>query len=158
VTPREDAPRDGEAGSAMVEFIGASVLLLLPLVYLMLTVFRVQAGAFAVTQAARSVGRVYAAQGDTDAARELVAAAAAVAVGDQGLPDTVAVAYAAAGVPCAAAVATPPPLAAGQPVAVCVHEQVPLPFASGPLFRRLGASVGVTGRFVVTPEPYREGR
>lgn len=85
MTPREDAPRDREAGSAMVEFIGASVLLLLPLVYLMLTVFRVQAGAFAVTQAARSVGRVYAAQGDTDAARELVAAAAAVAVGDQGL-------------------------------------------------------------------------
>jgi hypothetical protein len=60
-------------------------------------------------------------------------------------------------VPCSAAAPVPPPLLAGRPVAVCVHEAVPLPFASGALLRRLGASVGVTGRFVVVPEPYREG-
>ncbi len=46
-------PTDGEEGSALIEFVGLGVLLLLPLLYLLLSVFAVQRAAFAVTQAAR---------------------------------------------------------------------------------------------------------
>ncbi len=48
-----------ERGSAVVEFVALGVLLLVPLVYLVLMLARVQAGAFAVSQAAREAGRAF---------------------------------------------------------------------------------------------------
>ena len=56
-----------EAGSASVEFITAGMLLLLPLVYLVLVMSAVQAGALAVEGAARQAARVFV-QGETVAA------------------------------------------------------------------------------------------
>lgn len=50
--------RTGDDGSALIEFVGASVLLLLPLVYLLLSVFTVQRGSFAAAEAAREAGRL----------------------------------------------------------------------------------------------------
>lgn len=58
-------------GSASLEFITAGMLLLLPLVYLVLTMASIQAGAFAVEGAARQAVRVYvqsASTGEGDAA------------------------------------------------------------------------------------------
>ena len=46
-------------GSASLEFITAGLVLLLPLVYLVLTMSSIQAGAFAVEGAARQAARVY---------------------------------------------------------------------------------------------------
>jgi Flp pilus assembly protein TadG len=53
-----------EDGSASLEFITAGMLLLLPMVYLVLVMSAVQAGALAVEGAARQAARVFV-QGDT---------------------------------------------------------------------------------------------
>ena len=50
--------RDDE-GNALVEFTYLAVLLMVPLVYLLTTVFQVQRAAFGVTEAARQAGRAY---------------------------------------------------------------------------------------------------
>ncbi len=54
---RSGQPRDG--GRAIVEFVFLGVLVLVPLVYLVLVVARVQAGAYAVTTASREAGRAF---------------------------------------------------------------------------------------------------
>jgi hypothetical protein len=71
--------RRGEAGTAILEFHYLGILLLVPLVYIMLSVLAVQQGSYGVTQAAREAGRVYARTGDEDLAR----LAAQVALDDQ---------------------------------------------------------------------------
>jgi Flp pilus assembly protein TadG len=75
----------GERGSALVEFSWLAILLLIPLIWVVLSVFEVQRGAFAVSAAARAAGRAYAlADSDaTGAARARQAASQALA--DQGL-------------------------------------------------------------------------
>ena len=50
----------GETGTAIVEAMWLGVLLLVPLVYVMLTVFDVQRASYAVSAAARSAARAYA--------------------------------------------------------------------------------------------------
>ena len=82
---RRRARERGEAGTALVEVTWLSILLLVPLVYVMLAVFEVQRSAFAVSAASRAAGRAFAmapsaAEGDARAR-----AAAAVAMRDQGL-------------------------------------------------------------------------
>lgn len=49
--------RSPDEGAALVEFIGLALILLIPLVYLTITVGRVQAGAFAAESAARDAAR-----------------------------------------------------------------------------------------------------
>ncbi len=51
--------KTGDDGTALVEFTYLSVLLLIPLVYVMLLVFSLQRAAFAVSAAAREAGRAY---------------------------------------------------------------------------------------------------
>ena len=49
-----------ERGSGVVEFIWLGIMLLVPLVWIVISVFEVQRGAFAVSAAARAAGRAYA--------------------------------------------------------------------------------------------------
>lgn len=73
-----------DGGSAVVEIVWLGLLLLVPLLWIVLSVFEVQRGAFAVTSAARSAARAYA-LADTDAAgREQARAAIRQALADQG--------------------------------------------------------------------------
>lgn len=73
-----------ESGSALVEFAWLGLILMVPLVWIVLSVFEVQRGAFAISGAARAAGRAYA-LADSDAAG-MVQARAAVrdALDDQG--------------------------------------------------------------------------
>ncbi len=74
-----------EAGTALVEVTWLSLLLLVPLVYILLAVFEVQRSAFAVSAASRAAARAYAiAPTQADGAAR-ARAAAGVALGDQGL-------------------------------------------------------------------------
>ena len=52
--------RPTESGSAVVEVVWLGILLLIPMVWIVLSVFEVQRGAFGVTAAARAAGRAYA--------------------------------------------------------------------------------------------------
>ena len=63
-TIRRNGHYGDETGSASLEFITAGMLLLLPLVYLVLVMSAVQAGALAVEGAARQAARVFV-QGET---------------------------------------------------------------------------------------------
>lgn len=77
----------GEVGSAVVELVWVGILLLVPLLWIVLSVFEVQSGAYGVTSAARAAGRAYALAPDDVAGEEAARAAARQALADQGLPD-----------------------------------------------------------------------
>ena len=74
-----------EAGSALVELSWLGILLLVPLLWIVVSVFEVQRGAFAVSGAARAAGRAYAlAPSDAEGERR-AQAAARQALADQGV-------------------------------------------------------------------------
>jgi hypothetical protein len=74
-----------ESGSALVEVTWLSLLLMVPLVYVLMSVFDVQRGAFAVSAASRAAGRAFAIA-DTEAdGRRQARAAARLALEDQGV-------------------------------------------------------------------------
>lgn len=74
-----------ERGSAVVEFIGVTVVLLIPLVYLVLTLGRVQAAMFAAEAAARESGRIVSQAEDLDDGIALARSAVELAFSDQGV-------------------------------------------------------------------------
>lgn len=77
--------RRGESGSAVVELVWLGILLLLPMVWIVVSVSEVQRGSFGVTAAARSAGRAFALAPDDATGERRARAAAAVALADQGL-------------------------------------------------------------------------
>ncbi len=79
--------RGGEDGSAIVEIVWLGVLLLVPLLWIVLSVFEVQRGAFAVTSAARSAARAYSLADTDPAGRAQAQAAIRQALDDQGGDD-----------------------------------------------------------------------
>lgn len=80
-------PRRGDGGSALVEFSWLGILLLIPLVWIVLSVFEVQRGAFGVSGAARAAARAYALAPDDGTGAARGRAAARQVFADQGLTD-----------------------------------------------------------------------
>lgn len=74
-----------DAGSAIVEFLGISLVLLVPLVYLALVLGEFQAAAFAVDGAAREAVRAVITADDADDAAARASAAVEIALADQGV-------------------------------------------------------------------------
>ncbi len=147
MTP-EDA---GEEGTATIEFVGVSLLLLLPLLYLLLSVFAVQRAAFAVTQAAREAGRAYSTAPSSSVGQQRAAFAARLALRDQGVVDRTSVQYAPEGSDCRAGSGTDAAtLQPGARFTVCVRSVATLPFA--------GISIPVRGRYAVAVDTYRRSR
>lgn len=73
-----------ETGSALVEFVWLGVMLLVPIVWILLSVFEVQRGAFAVSAAARAAGRAYALAPDDATGQARATAVARHTLRDQG--------------------------------------------------------------------------
>lgn len=71
-------------GSAVVEFLGVTLVLLVPVVYLVLVLAQLQGAAFAVDGAAREATRAYVTS-STDDAEARALAAAGLALEDQGV-------------------------------------------------------------------------
>lgn len=84
-TARQRLADDG--GTAVIEFAWLAILLLVPLIYLVLCLARIQAGSYAVTQAAREAGRAYVTADDGASATARSQAAADIAFADQGFGD-----------------------------------------------------------------------
>jgi Flp pilus assembly protein TadG len=145
MTPR----RRDEDGSALIEFVGLAVVLLLPLIYFLLSVFSVQRAAFAVTQAAREAGRAYATAPSTTVAADRAGYAARLALDSQGVTSALALHYAPAGAGCGASADGTASLKPGARFVVCVRTQAALP---------LGGSITVNGQYAVSVDSYRTAR
>ena len=140
-------PARDEAGSALIEFVALAVVLLLPLIYLLLSVFSVQRAAFAVTQAAREAGRAYATAPSTSAAAARADYAARLALSSQGVSSAMTLHYAADGAGCGTTGTAS--LKPGARFVVCVRTQAALP---------LGGSITVKGQYAVSVDSYRTAR
>jgi Flp pilus assembly protein TadG len=75
---------DDESGSAIIEFIFLAVLMLVPVVYLIAALGRIQAGALAVEQGAREAGRVFVTAPDVGTGTARARSSAMLAYRDQG--------------------------------------------------------------------------
>lgn len=142
----------------MVEFVGLSVLLLIPFVYLFLSVFSVQRSAFAVTQAAREAGRAYATAPSEVEGEARARLAAQLSFEDQGIQGVPELHFAPEGADCGAAnpgdgAGT---LVPGARFTVCVRAQAVLP-GTGELFSGV-ADVTVNGQFVVVVDAFLADR
>ena len=74
-----------ESGTAVIEFVWLGLLLLVPLVYILLTVFDAQRGAFGASSASRAAGRAFVLAPDQATARDRAELAYLVALDDQGI-------------------------------------------------------------------------
>ena len=77
--------RRDESGTALIEFVWLGLLLLVPLVYILLTVFDAQRGAFGASSASRAAGRAFVLAPDQETAYDRATQAALVALEDQGV-------------------------------------------------------------------------
>jgi len=143
--------RREEDGSALVEVVWLSVLLLVPLLYVMLAAFEVQRAAYGVSGAARAAARAYSLAPDEGSAPARARAAAAVALEDQRIPT---------GEVALVVSCRPAPgncLAPGSQISVDIRYQVPLPLTP----RALGGgrpSVRVEASHTVAYGSFREDR
>jgi hypothetical protein len=78
----------GDRGSASLEFLTAGLLMLVPLVYLILTLGTIQSTALAVEGAARQAARVFVQADSTAAGSAAAQRALAIALADHGLEAT----------------------------------------------------------------------
>lgn len=146
---REPGRRTRDDGSALLEMVWLSLILLIPLVYILLTLVSVQRSAYGVTEAARAAGRAFVLSPDPETGRARAVAAARVAMRDQGID-----------LPASdvSIVCHPDPLACLQPgstVEVVVSYPAPLPVVP----RILGhnpATFAVSARHVEPYGSYRE--
>lgn len=76
--------RDSESGNAIVEFLGITVILLVPLVYLVLVLAKIQGATFAAQGAAKDVGRAYVLSESVDDAEFRASVAFELALANQG--------------------------------------------------------------------------
>ena len=74
----------GERGSALVEFCWVGLVLFIPLTWIVISVFEVQRGAFAVNGAARAAARAFALAPDDASGRGPARAVASRTLADQG--------------------------------------------------------------------------
>ncbi len=135
-----------EQGSAVVEFVVLAVVMLIPLVYLVMMLARVQAGSYAVGQASREAGRAYVTAGAAEEASGRAEAAARIAFMDHSFADAGRLTIACDGVPC---------LRADGQVETTATVRVPLPLV--PAFVRdvVPLSVPVSASHLSTVDRFR---
>jgi hypothetical protein len=150
-TPRQRLlrGRDGEAGNAVVEFLGLALLMLVPLVYLIVALAQVQAGVFAAEGAAREAGRLVVRAEDLPTGVERARSAVVLAFGDHGIDVAPAEAL---GLRCEA----DPCLTPGARIVVVVRAGVPLPGVPETLRGAVPAVVPVSARYVAVVDEFRE--
>ncbi len=143
--PRVGSARD-ESGTAVVEFVVLAVLLLIPLIYLVMAMARLQAGSYAVSQAAREAGRAFVTADSADAARPRAEAAARIAFLDHSFQDVGHLSVACDGTPC---------LRPDGRVETTATVQVPLPLVPAFVREVVPLSVAVSASHLSTVDRFR---
>jgi Flp pilus assembly pilin Flp len=145
VTGRRRVVRD-ERGSAVVEFVVLAVLMLIPLAYLVMMLARVQAGSYAVSQAAREAGRAYVTAEAGDQAAGRAEAAARIAFLDHSFEESGRLSIACDGIPC---------LRPDGRVETTASVRVPLPLVPSFVRDVIPLSVPVTASHLSTVDRFR---
>lgn len=140
----------GERGSAMVEFLGVALILLIPLVYLVVTLGRVQAGAFAAEGAASQAVRAMVTAESSSAGAGRAGTAVGIALSDQGFAhDDGSLSLECSASPC---------LTPGAAVGAVVRVEVPLPLLPDAVRGWVPLSVPVEAARTGTVDRYAEAR
>lgn len=139
--------RDPEAGSAVVEYLAVALLLLLPLIYLVIALGRIQAASFAAEGAAREAGRIVAQADSAADSAGPAATAVEIAFADQGVDVDGASSLV---ITCSADPCHTP----GARIDVRVAAQVPLPFLPA-AFAGAATTINVSAGHVVLVEDHR---
>lgn len=141
---------DGSAdhGNAVVEFIGVTLVLLVPLVYLVLVLGRIEAATFAAESAAREASRVYVRADTAEQGDGAALASVELALRDQGFDDdpTDALDLVCSADPC---------LTPGAAVEADVSIRVALPFVPHFLRRAVPLEIPVEASRVAAVDTYR---
>ena len=138
---------NAQSGNAIVEFVYLAVLLMVPLVYVLVAVFRVQAASYAVSSAAREAGRVYATSSSIDDADGRAFAAARMVMADSHLPLD--------GDQLRITCSTHPCLQPGSQLNVVMTYNVALPLVPRFFSDRAPASIHVTSSHLEVVDRYR---
>lgn len=137
-----------ERGTAVVEFAVLAVVLLVPLVYLVMTLARLEAAAYAVSAAAREAGRAFVTAPDAATGRTRAQAAADLAFADQGFDGGT------VRVRCAASACLTPEAE----VEVVTRVVVPLPLVPAVARDIVPLELPVTSRYVAVVDRFRAPR
>ncbi|MGI8590807.1 MAG: hypothetical protein ACR2M5_07445 [Nakamurella sp.] len=145
-----------DQGRAMIEVIFLGVLMLIPVIYILIGVLRLQATTFAVTQAARDAGRALDSAPVIEDGIARARQIATIDLADQHVPaDQISVQFVAAGTSCSPTNAVPPTLQGGAVYDVCVTAVVALPGVPSIV---TGSKNTITGVYTVHIGDLREGR
>jgi len=135
-------------GSAIVEFLGITLILLVPTVYLVLVLGRLQAGMFAAESAAAQSARAFVTAGDVEAGRAAALVSVRIALEDQGFHGV------AAEDALALECSTTPCREPGSTVATRVQVDVPLPLVPSFVRDVVPLSVRVSADHVAAVDQY----
>lgn len=137
-------------GSAVVEFLGVALLLLVPIIYLVLVMARLQAASFAAEGAAREAARSFATAPTVDDANRRAVISVDLALDDQGFDDVDperALSVACSSIPC---------LEPGSDVEARVAFDVELPFVPDFVQGVVPLAVPVSARHVSPVDSYAD--
>ncbi|GAA2071496.1 hypothetical protein GCM10009821_06610 [Aeromicrobium halocynthiae] len=140
--------RRGQRGSASVEFVWVTLILLVPFVYVLLAVFETQRAAYAVSTASKSATRAYLLAPDVATGERRARQAARVALDDQGVDARMTLRCLPAADSC---------LQPGSSVEVTVRTVQPLPLTPSVLGDQLGG-IAVDGAHREPFGTFQEGR
>jgi hypothetical protein len=156
VDPPEVVSAGDDDGRAMIEVIFLAVLMLIPTVYILASVMRIQAATFAVTQGARDAARV---MDSAPTVADGVARAeeiAQLAITDQHVSaEGLDVRFVAAGSDCVSGSEVPPSLQPGDVYDICVVAIVTFPGVPSVV---TGSKNTVSGVFTMHVGDFREGQ
>jgi hypothetical protein len=152
---RTTRPAGGDGGRAIIEVVFLAVLLLIPTVYILIGVIRLQAATLAVAQSARDVGRLIETSPRLPSSDQALAVAR-VALDDQHIGSGgLRIVTTGPGGSCADAIATAFSRRPGIDYDVCVIVAIDLP---GVPTAVTGSRNTVTGVYTVHIDDLREGR
>jgi hypothetical protein len=141
-------PRRRERGTATVEFVWMTILLLVPFVYILIAVFDTQRASYAVSAASRSAARAYLMAADPASGEQRARIAAQVALSDHGVDADVHITCLPSPADC---------LQPGSSVRVVVRAVQPLPLTPSVLGDQLGG-IAVDSTHAESFGTYRAGR
>ncbi|SDO19285.1 hypothetical protein SAMN04515671_0096 [Nakamurella panacisegetis] len=144
-----------DGGRAIIEVIFLAVLMLIPVVYILISVLRIQAATFAVTQAARDAGRALDRAPTVDDGIARARQIARLDLADQHVSDDqLTLTFVATGTGCDGGAVVSPSTEGGAVYDICVTAVISLPGVPSVL---TGSKNTVTGIYTVHIGDLREG-